>query len=101
MVHRLTENDKTDRKRNAKKLYKKLSLKQLEFAVTIDEAMIYLKQSKHKTNNYYSKRGQPIPDDCIIPCKESYPKRSMIVGGITARGPLPLIKMLKLMHLIM
>ena len=42
----------------------------------------------HKTQIFYGKRGDEIPDECVIANKVQYPQKFMLVTGITGRGPL-------------
>ena len=90
-VHALTSSDKQNRKINARKLYDMLSLDKLEYVVTLDEVVMYLIKKNNQTQYCYLKRGQELPDNCIVPSKESYPQTAMVVGGLTGRGRLPLV----------
>ena len=63
----------------------------IEYMVTLDEAIMYLVPESSKTDYYYFKRGEELPDNCIIASKETSPKSVMVVGGMSGRGTLPLI----------
>lgn len=91
-LHCLTSENKQNRKTNARKLYDTMQMDQLEFMVTLDESVMCLVKDNNKTRHCYLKRGQQLPDNCLIESKEGYPKTQMVVGGMTGRGPLPLIK---------
>ena len=99
-VHALTSSDKQNRKINARKLYDMLSLDKLEYVVTLDEVVMYLIKKNNQTQYCYLKRGQELPDNCIVPSKESYPQTAMVVGGLTGRGRLPLVLIPKMSRLI-
>ena len=58
----------------------------------MDKAQVFLVKENQVTNYCYLKRGQQLPDNCVISSKEGYPEHFMIVAGMTGRGPLPLIK---------
>ena len=92
-VHALTTENKDNRKKNARKLYNMMSVEQLEFMVTLDEALMFLSSDNHKTNHCYLKFGETLPENCLVSCKESFPKSAMVVGGITGKGVLPLLKL--------
>jgi len=91
-VHALTDGDRKNRKKNARKLYNKISMDRLEFLVTLDEAMMCLRTNNNKTEHCYLKPEQELPDNCLIESKESFPSKMMVVAGMTGRGVLPLLK---------
>ena len=91
-VHHLTPENKQNRLTNARKLYNLMSRTSLEYFVTLDEAQVFLIKNNHKTRHCYLRRGQQLPDDCIIANKENFGKHFMVVGGMTGRGILPLIR---------
>ena len=89
-VHSLTTSDKKNRKTNSRKLYELLRKQQLEYVVTLDETMMYL--VKDSQSEYcYLKRGEQLPDNCVIACKEIFRERAMVIGGLSGRGRLPLL----------
>ena len=92
-VHSLTDKNKENRKKNARKLYDLMPTEQLEFMVTLDEALMYLSNDNHRTKHCYLKPREVLPDNCLVSCKESFPKSAMVVGGMTGRGTLPLLKL--------
>lgn len=92
-LHMLTPNDKLNRKTNFRKLYKNhLAGDRSEFVVTVDEAWVYLNDCNQKSPICYVKRGEKTPGDWILNCKECFPKGFMVIGALSGRGPLPLIK---------
>ena len=91
-VHYLSQDNKKNRKTNSRKLYERMSSKKMEFFVTVDEAQVFLVKENQVTKHCYLRRGQQLPDNCVISSKEGYPEHFMIVAGMTGRGPLPLIK---------
>ena len=80
-----------NRKTNARKLYDVMTTDKIEYMVTLDEAIMYLVPESSKTDYCYLKRGEELPDNCIIASKETSPKSVMVVGGMSGRGTLPLI----------
>lgn len=92
-VNKITESDKVNRKRNCRKLYEKhLAGNKSEFVVTLDEAYIYLDNCNNESKICYMKRGELPPDDWILKSRALFPKGFMIVGILTGRGALPLIR---------
>ena len=62
-VHRLRPEPKINRKANCRKLYeKRLAGDRSEFAVTLDEALIYLDDSNGQSKICYIKRGEQVPE---------------------------------------
>jgi len=95
-VHRLKPQDKKIRKRSCRILYERyLAGDKSEFIVTLDEAWFYLSDSNKKRKNCYVKRGDRIPEDWINDCKEAFPSGFMVVGILSGRGAMPLIKIPK------
>lgn len=92
VVHALTPEDKKNRKTNARKLYDRIPMDQLEFMVTLDESMMVLKKNNNQTKICYLKPGQQLPDNCLQENNECYPKKQMVVAGMTGRGTLPMLK---------
>lgn len=92
-VHKLTAKHKKNRKTNCRKLYENhLAGEKSEYTVTLDEALVYLNNSKEQTPICYVKRGESVPDDWVFEKDESFSKSFMIVGVITGRGTVPLIR---------
>ena len=81
-----------NRKTNARKLYDVMTTDKIEYMVTLDEAIMYLIPENSKTDYCYLKRGEELPDNCIIASKETSPKSVMVVGGMSGRGTLPLTR---------
>ena len=81
----LTEAEKANRKTNSRKLYENLAGHRSEYAVSIDEALIYFHPGNQKTQIFYGKRGEDAPDECIIANKHQFPQKFMIIAGITGR----------------
>ncbi|UYV73107.1 IKK1 [Cordylochernes scorpioides] len=76
-VHKLTPFHMKNRATNARKLYEEhLAGSRSEYTATLDEAWI----------------GNQVPDNWVHQCSETFPKGFMVVGVMTGRGVLPLIK---------
>lgn len=92
-VHRLSENHKKNRKTTCRKLYEQhLAGERSEYAVTLDEALIYLDDSNGESKICYVKRGEQVPDSWVLEGDKSFRKGFMVVGIITGKGTLPLIR---------
>lgn len=92
-VHRLTKNHKKNRKTNCRKLYEKhLAGSRTEFAVTLDEALVYLEDSNGESRICYIKQGEQVPDDWVLETDKSFKSGFMVVGILTGRGTAPLIR---------
>lgn len=63
-----------------------------EFAVTLDEALIYLEDSNGQSKICYVKRGEQVPESWVLEKDQSFKKGFMVVGIITGKGTLPLIR---------
>lgn len=61
-----------NRKTNARKLFDTMALDNVEYMVTLDEAIMYLVLENWHTDHCYLKRGTQSPDDCIIASKENF-----------------------------
>jgi len=95
-VHLLTPSHKQNRKTNARKLYERhLAGDKTEFMVTLDEAYVYLDYCNGVRKICYAQPGQEVPNGWLVKCHERWPLGFMIVGGMTGRGTLPLIKVPK------
>src|SRR5277367_6953281 len=92
-LSRLSHQHKKNRKTNARKLLERhLAGTKSEYVVTLDEAYIYLDYCNGIRKIYYKQPGQEVPEEWLVKCKETWPTRFMIVGEMTGRGVLPLIK---------
>ena len=94
--HRLSPAHCQNRKTNSRKLYENcLAGDRAEFAVTLDEAYVYLDHCNGERRICYVKRGEQVPDEWLVYCNERWPKGFMVVGGMTGRGTLPLLRVEK------
>lgn len=92
-VHQLNESHKKNRKTNCRNLYENyLAGGRCEYAVTLDEAFIYLDDSNKNRSICYVKRGESVPECWIFEKNESFRKGFMIIGIITGRGTVPLFR---------
>jgi len=92
-THELDEKQKKNRKTNCRKLYENhLAANRCEYAVTLDEALIYLQDSSSETKFCYVKKGEKVPDDWVLEKDESFKQGFMVIGIITGRGTLPLFR---------
>jgi hypothetical protein len=95
-VHKLKENHKNVRKTNSRKLYEQhLAGNKCDYVVSIDEAYIYVTYCNGERKICYIKRSENLPEDWVNECNESFPEGFMVVGGMSGRGPLPLIRIPK------
>ena len=94
-VHRLTPAHIQNRKTNCRKLYEKvLAGQRSEFVVTLDEALFGLENCNGERKICYVKAGQQVPEDWVVD-HENFFESFMVVGAISGRGTLPLIKVPK------
>ncbi|UYV76157.1 hypothetical protein LAZ67_13002901 [Cordylochernes scorpioides] len=92
-VHKLTPFHMKNRATNARKLYEEhLAGSRSEYTATLDEAWMYVTYCNGIRKICYIKRGNQVPDNCVHQCFETFPKGFMVVGVMTGRGVLPLIK---------
>jgi hypothetical protein len=92
-VHTLDASQKQNRKTNCRKLYEKhLAGNMSEYAVTLDEALVYIDDSNGKRQICYVKHGEKVPERWVFEKNESFKKGFMVVGIITGRGTVPLIR---------
>lgn len=92
-VHRLGQNSKKNRKTTCRKLYENyLAGYRSEYAVTVDEALVYVDNANKKRDICYLEAGDSVPESWVFEKGESFPEGFMLVGIITGRGTLPLIK---------
>ena len=92
-VHRLNEEHKKNRKTTCRKLYEyHLAGERSQYAVTLDEALVYLHNSSGKREICYIKNGEDVPESWIFEKNESFEQSFMVVGVITGKGTVPLFK---------
>ncbi|UYV75579.1 hypothetical protein LAZ67_13000660 [Cordylochernes scorpioides] len=92
-VHKLTPFHMKNRATNARKLYEEhLAGSRSEYTATLDEAWMYVTYCNGIRKICYIKRGNQVPDNWVHQCSETFPKGFMVVGVMTGRGVLPLIK---------
>ncbi|UYV65174.1 K02A2.6-like [Cordylochernes scorpioides] len=92
-VHKLTPFHMKNRATNARKLYEEhLAGSRSEYTATLDEAWMYVTYCNEIRKICYIKRGNQVPDNWVHQCSETFPKGFMVVGVMTGRGVLPLIK---------
>ncbi|UYV72820.1 hypothetical protein LAZ67_10000887 [Cordylochernes scorpioides] len=92
-VHKLTPFHMKNRATNARKLYEEhLAGSRSEYTATMDEAWMYVTYCNGIRKICYIKRGNQVPDNWVHQCSETFPKGFMVVGVMTGRGVLPLIK---------
>lgn len=91
-VHILTERDKNNRKTNSRKLYENhLSGTKSEFVVTLDEAMMKVRQKGRERGFYYVEIGKKMDENIPVPVNENFPDQFMIVGAMCEKRTFPLI----------
>lgn len=91
-VHKLTSAHMKNRKTRSRKLYETfLAGQKSEFVVTLDEAMFGLHNANGKRKVCYVRTGQAVPESWVVD-KDNFLKQFMVVGTMTGRGTLPLIK---------
>lgn len=92
-VHRLLPRHKKNRKTNCRKLYEQhLAGDRSEFAVTLDEALVYMNNVNGTRRICYVKKGEDVPDDWMFEKNESFSTKFMVIGVITGRGTVPLFR---------
>ncbi|UYV62812.1 SETMAR, partial [Cordylochernes scorpioides] len=92
-VHKLTPFHMKNRATNARKLYEEhLAGSRSEYTAKLDEAWMYVTYCNGIRKICYIKRGNQVPDNWVHQCSETFPKGFMVVGVMTGRGVLPLIK---------
>ncbi|UYV83209.1 SLC9A1 [Cordylochernes scorpioides] len=92
-VHKLTPFHMKNRATNARKLYEEhLAGSRSEYTATLDEAWMYVTYCNGIRKICYIKRGNQVPDNWVHQCSETFLKGFMVVGVMTGRGVLPLIK---------
>ena len=92
-VHKLTTENKKNRKTNCRKLYENhLAGKRSEYAVTLDEALVYIEDSNRERRICYIRKGERVPESWVMEKDENFKKGFMIVGVITAWDTVPLFR---------
>ena len=92
-VHRLNQKSKKNRKTNCRKLYEKhLAGAMSEFVVTLDEALVYLEESNGQRQICYLNAREEVPENWVFEKSESFKTGFMVIGIITGRGKLPLLR---------
>lgn len=95
-VHQLTNKHRKIRRTNSRKLYEQhLAGERTEFAATLDEAIMYVVFSPGKTDYYYAKIDEEAPPEWVREKEENFKDKFMVIGGLSGRGRLPLIKVPK------
>jgi hypothetical protein len=94
-VHKLLPRHMQNRKTNCRKLYERLLAGQRwEYMVTLDEALFGLHCVNGKRKICYVNKGDQVPEDWVVD-KDNFFKTFMVVGAISGRGTLPLIRIPK------
>lgn len=92
-VHQLTSKQKENRRRVCRKFYENYLKKgNSEFVVSLDEALFSLQDVNGQRRIYYDLATEKNPSKWAYQHKENFCKKFMIVGAISGRGVLPLIK---------
>ena len=92
-VHRLTPLSRQNRKTNCRFIYENhLAGDRSEYAVTLDEALIYMKNVNGKRKICYVKQGEKVPHNWVFERDKSYSKGFMVIGILTGRGTVPLFR---------
>jgi hypothetical protein len=92
-VQVLNSPQKRNRKTNSRKLYEEeLAGDKCEYVITLDEALIYLQDCNNDKKIRYVKKGQKVSENWTKFESDNFKKVFMIVGAISGRGVLPLIK---------
>ena len=92
-VHRLLPRHRQNRKTNCRKLYEHhLAGDRAEYAVTLDEALVYLKNVNGKRKICFVKKGEKVPQSWTFERDRSYSKGFMVIGILTGRGTVPLFR---------
>ena len=94
-VHRLSPKHIQNRKTNCRKLYEKvLAGQRSEYVVTLDEALFGLENCNGERKICYITAGQDVPEDWVVD-HENFCETFMVVGAISGRGTLPLVRVPK------
>jgi hypothetical protein len=91
--HILTEKHKKIRRRTCKLFHQNyLTEDKSEFVVTLDEAMFSLQDTNGRRSIYYELKTEKNPRRLVVNRRENFCKKFMVVGGLSGRGVLPLIR---------
>jgi hypothetical protein len=91
-VHRLNASHKKNRTTNSRKLYEgHLAGNRSEFVVTLDEAYFFIGDTNGKRSIYYNRHVNDS-EPYVHEHKEKFEKKVMVVGAMSGRGVLPLIR---------
>ena len=92
-VHALKPHHIENRKCNARKLYQnRLAGSRYEYVVTIDEALFRVDYCKGQRKICYVQQGEDVPQRWVCEQSERFGDQLMIIGAISGRGVLPLMK---------
>jgi len=92
-VHQLSKRHMENRKRTSRIMYEKyLADQKSNFMVTLDEAYFYHNSCMRNRGICYVKKGHHVPSNFVYQRRESYDKKFMVVGAMSGKGVLPLIK---------
>ncbi|UYV61330.1 IKK1 [Cordylochernes scorpioides] len=81
-----------DTRRKGKLYEEHLAGSRSEYTATLDEAWMFVTYCNGIRKICYIKRGNQVPDNWVHQCSETFLKGFMVVGVMTGRGVLPLIK---------
>ncbi|OXA46652.1 Transposable element Tcb1 transposase [Folsomia candida] len=91
-IHVLEDSHKANRTTNSRRLYEDhLAGGKSEFVVTLDEAWFYLQDCKGDRKICYTEHREDV-EKYVCPKREKFGDKIMVVGAITGRGVLDLIK---------
>jgi [histone H3]-lysine36 N-dimethyltransferase SETMAR len=94
-VHKLLPRHIQNRRTTCRNLYEKvLAGRKCEFVVTLDEAMFGLHNTNGERKICYLRKGQDMPENWVVD-RDNFFKTFMVVGAISGRGTLPLIRVPK------
>lgn len=92
-VHQLLNVHRKNRRTNCRKFIKNyMTHNKSEFLVTLDEALFFLYDNRGKRKVYYRKIGEKQNRNFVLPKRETFSKKFMVVAAISGRGVLPLIQ---------
>jgi HTH domain len=92
-VHQLTDAQKKNRLRTCRNFYRNyLTRNKSEYLVSLDEALFCLQDCNGQRRIYYSTGAEKNPPKWVLPRKENFCRKFMVVGAISGRGVLPLFK---------
>lgn len=91
-VNAITSAQKLNRITNCRKLYEKICGEKSEYAITLDEAYLYLSNCNTETKICYHYQKTEPPEEWLLRSREQFPKGFLVVAAISGRGVLPLIR---------